>query len=66
MLTPRHSGNRERVNLLAVPAALVKAFLVKPLIPHTGISEMALKYSQRGGLPCVIFLKVARWWKPLH
>jgi len=66
MLTPRHSGNREGGNLLARKAALVKAFLVNLLIPHAGISEMAQKYSQRGGLPCVIFLKVARWWKPLH
>jgi hypothetical protein len=61
MLTPRRSGNRERGNWLARPAALVN-----PLIPHAGISKMAQKYSQRGGLPCVIFLKVARWWKPLH
>jgi hypothetical protein len=61
MLTQRHSGNRKRGNLLAEPAALVN-----PLIPHAEISEMTQKYSQRGGLPCVIFLKVARWWKPLH
>jgi len=66
MLTPRRSGNRERGNLLEEPTALVKAFLVKPLIPHAGVSKMAQKYSQRDGLPCVIFLKVARWWKPLH
>ena len=66
MLTLRHSGNRKRGNLLTRPTALVKAFLVKPLIPHAEISEMAQKYSQHGGLPCVIFLKVARWWKPLH
>jgi hypothetical protein len=59
MLTPRRSGNRETGNLLAAPAALVNS-----LIPFTRISEMAQKYSQRGGLPCVIFLKVARWVKP--
>ena len=48
---------------LEEPAALVKAFLVNPLIPLARISELAQNYSQRGGLPCVIFLKVARWWK---
>jgi hypothetical protein len=62
----RHSGNRDGGNRLAQPAALVKAFLVKPLIPLTRISEIGQKYSQGGGLPCVIFLKVARWWKPSH
>jgi hypothetical protein len=56
MLTPQHFGNRETGNLLAVPAALVN-----PLIPLARISKSGQKHSQNGGLPCVIFLKVARW-----
>jgi hypothetical protein len=60
MLTQRRSGNRKRGNLLEEPAALVKAFLVKPLIPYDEISEKAQKYSQRGGLPCVIFLESSK------
>ena len=40
------------------------ASLVNPLIPLARISQIGQKYSQHGHLPCVIFLKVARWWKP--
>ena len=59
MMTPRHSRNRGMGNPLAH-----RASLLKPLIPLIQIPEIARKYSQHGGLPCVIFLKVARWWNP--
>jgi hypothetical protein len=65
VLTPRHSGNRDIGNLPAMPRALVKAFLVKPLIPLSIISKMAQEHSHDGRLPCVIFLNIGRWWKPI-
>jgi hypothetical protein len=57
MMTPRHSGNRDTGNLLAHPRSLVKAFLVKPLIPLARIPKSARKDSHAARLPCVIFLK---------
>jgi hypothetical protein len=42
----------------------VQPTLVKPLILFARIPKSARKYPQSGGLRCVIFLKVARWWKP--
>ena len=59
MVTLRHSGNRDTGNRVLNGAALVK-----PLIPLARISKIAQKDSQHGHLPCVIFLKVARWWRP--
>jgi hypothetical protein len=46
---------------LVVRASVHNASLVNPLIPFAGISKSAQQYSQRGPLPCVIFLKVAGW-----
>jgi hypothetical protein len=60
MATPRHSGNRGIKNLLAESASLFNS-----LIPLARVSQIGRKYSQYGGLPCVIFLGVARWWKPI-
>jgi hypothetical protein len=57
MMTPRQSGNRGIGNPLALPAALVK-----PLIPFARIPKSAQKDSLHSHLPCVIFLKVGRWW----
>ena len=56
MVTARHSGNRGNGNRIKNGASLAK-----PLIPLAGISKSEQKRSQNGGLPCVIFLKVARW-----
>jgi hypothetical protein len=52
------SGNRRQAT-----ASLVTALLLNPLIPHARIPKSVQKYSQPGSLPCVIFLKVAGWWK---
>jgi hypothetical protein len=60
MAAPRHSGNRSTGNPLSECASLVNS-----LIPLTGISQIGQKYSQHGHLPCVIFLKVARWVKTI-
>jgi len=60
MATPRHSGNRDTGNLPAERAALVN-----PLIPLAITLEIAQKYSQHARLPCVIFLNIGRWWKPI-
>jgi hypothetical protein len=62
----REKGDDDLPVFLCVLCALCvnRSFdLVNPLIPFGRSSEIAQKYSQPGSLPCVIFLKVAGWWK---